>query len=557
MDRALVATRSHRHAARAVATAAAIVALLVVTAGCTGSGGETPAAEPPPEQTGPRNGGRLVVGLADVAENWSPAAGPWTPSQFEVGRALYDRLAVYSDIHELVPELAESMEPNQDFTEWTITLRPEVVFHDGTPLDAAALQANLEAQRSSPVAGPVMAPVRSIFATGPRTVRVSMRTPWSTFPHLLATQAGFVASPATLTTPEGVARPVGTGPFVFRSSVPNESVDVAKNSTYWRDGLPRLDEVSFRVVPEGEARLDALERARVDVILADDPATIVELRQAAERSPIDVLLDPNAEAPKLTFVFNTATPPFLDPVARHAVFMATDRTAMTAAGYGGLLVPAKGPVSDQSVWFIDQSYPPRDLARAREDVERYVEIYGMPLAFTLAVPQRPELIRFAALWQQQLREADIAMTIEVLDEAEVRLRASVGAFQAALLPMFGEWHPDLYYPLLHQAQMTPVGAPGLNYARFGNRAIDEALDDARESGELATQADGYRNIQNELARGQAYLFLLRLPRAIGARLDVRDLTAWTTATGVPGLAQEHGTVSLTFAWLDREPITGE
>ena len=90
--------------------------------------------------------------------NWNPATAAWTPSEFEVGRAIYDRLAVYSDSHELLPDLAKSIDHNSDFTEWTITLRSNIVFHDGTPLDAAALKTNLEAQQLSPVAGPLLVP---------------------------------------------------------------------------------------------------------------------------------------------------------------------------------------------------------------------------------------------------------------------------------------------------------------------------------------------------------------------------------------------------------------
>jgi ABC-type transport system substrate-binding protein len=535
-----------------------VAVVLAVAAGCTGSSSGSGGSEPPPpEQVGPRNGGRLVVAIANDTANWSPAAGPWNQSQFEVGRSIYDRLAVYSDMHELLPELAASITPNSDFTEWTITLRDDIVFHDGTPLDGDALKANLEAQQQSPVAGPMFVPVRSIFVTGPRTVRVSMRSPWSTFPHLLTTQVGFVASPLTLASPESGARPIGTGPFAFRSAVPGQSLDASKNSSYWRDGLPRLDDVSFRVMPDGEARVEALSAGRVDMLLADEPSTISSVRSLTESGQVNLLLDPNAEAPKLTIVFNTAKPPFLDVVARNAVAIATDRQAMVAAGYGGLLVPAKGPVSDQSVWFIDQTYAPRDVAQAREDVARYIQTYGVPLAFTIKVPDEPVYLRFAGLWQQQLREAGIVVTVETLPEPVLRLSVALGDFEAAMLPMFGEWHPDLYYPVLHRAQMTPPGAPGLNYARFGTDDIDEALDDARATGELATQVDSYRKVQGDIAGGNAYLFLVRLPQAVGARPDVRDLTVWTTAAGRAGLSLERGTVSLTDAWLDRPPPSGE
>jgi peptide/nickel transport system substrate-binding protein len=494
--------------------------------------------------------------LVDDTTDWNPASAVWNASEFEVGRAIYDRLAVYSESHQLVPELAESIESNRDLTEWTITLRPNIVFHDGMPLDGNALKANLDAQQQSTVASALFTPVESIFVTGPRTVRLSMKAPWSTFPHLLTTQIGFVASPATLVAPGG-ADPVGTGPFSFVSAVAGQSVDVIKNSSYWRDGLPRLDEVLFRVIPDGDARAEALADERVDMLLADDPSTILDLREAAEQGSIDVLLDRSAEAPKLTIAFNTARPPFLDPVARRAVASATDRTAMTAAGYDGVLVPARGPVSDQSVWFIDQAYPPRDLDAAQRDAEVYAETYGTPLSFVLRVPNEPVFLRFAALWQQQLREASIVMLIEIQSETQVRADTAVGNFEAAMLPMFGEWHPDTYYPALHLGQMTPVGAPGLNLPRFGTDTIDEALDDARGTTDLAAQVDAYRTVQNELTAGEAYLFLLRLPQAIAAQPDVRDLTGWSTASGAPGLAQERGTVSLTAAWLDRAPPTGE
>lgn len=551
-------TRVSRSRTPNIATTLVAIVALSIMAGCTDSpSGSTDPEPPPSELAGPRNGGRLVVALADDSANWSPAASPWSSSQFEVGRAIYDRLAVYSDGHELLPELADSIEPNSDFTEWTITVRDEVVFHDGSPFDANALKANLEAQRASSITGPLLVPVRSIFVTGPRTVRVSMRSPWSTFPHLFTSQAGFMASPSTLATVEGGASPVGTGPFDFQSAIAGQSLEVSKNSSYWRDGLPRLDDVSFRVLRDGTARVEALVAGRVDMLLADDPVTISALRSVSESSPVELLLDSNAEAPKLTIVFNTASPPFLDIVARNAVAAATDREAMVAAGYDGLLVPAKGPVSDQSVWFIDQTYASRDVAQAREDAEQYQQTFGEPLAFTLKVPGEPVYLRFAGLWQQQLREAGIAVTIEILDQRIVRLATAVGDFEAAMLPMFGEWHPDMYYPALHRAQMTPPGAPGLNLARFGTDGIDEALDEGRATGELAAQVDSYRTVQSEIAGGNAYVFLVRLPQAIGARPDVRDLTLWITTQGQPGLGLERGTVSLTNVWLDRPSLPAE
>ena len=503
---------------RLATAVASVLALLVFAAACTDdpvdNGG---VEESPPEVVGPRNGGRLVVALADDTANWNPAAAPWTPSEFEVGRGSTTGSPSTATRTNCFPSSHRSIEPNSDFTEWTITLREDIVFHGGAPLDAATLKANLEAQQLSPVAGSLLAPVKSIFTTGPRTVRISMRSPWSTFAHTLTSQIGFIASPATLSTPEGAAQPVGTGPFVFTSAVAGQSLDAVKNSSYWRDGLPRLDDVSFLCDPRRRREDDrVLVEGRVDMALADDPATILDLREASTTGRINLLLDRDAEAPKLTFVFNTGRPPFLDPVARHAVVTATDRAAMTAAGYDGVLVPAKGPISDESVWFIDQAYPPRDVDEARQDVERYTEIYGLPLAFTLKVPSQPVYLRFAALWQQQLRQAGIEVTIVIQDEQLVRLATAIGDFEAALLPLFGDWHPDTYYPAWHRVEYDTCRRAGVELSAMGNRRHRRRDDRCAEVRRARHQVDAYRKVENDLFVGNAYLFLLRLPQAVAA-----------------------------------------
>ncbi len=215
--------------------------------------------------------------------NWNPAAAAWTPSEFEVGRAIYDRLAVYSDSHELLPELAQA--PSS-----TTTTSPSgrsrcgptscsTTARRSTP---RALKMNLEAQQLSPVAGPLLVPVKSIFVTGPLTVRISMRTPWSTFPHLLTSQAGFVASPATLSSADGRGAPVGTGPFVFNARCPGpdrrgrqELVVLARRAAPARCRvLPRDRRLGTRVPTPWST-------GRVDMVLADDPVTIKDLRDAS------------------------------------------------------------------------------------------------------------------------------------------------------------------------------------------------------------------------------------------------------------------------------------
>lgn len=550
--------RGGRTVGAGAALALAVLVVLLASVACTGDDPQPTTTGPAPEvDTGPVNGGRLVVAVASDGGGVVPAGAPWSPSQLQIARAVYDRLAVYDDTYQVQPQLAERIEADRGFTRWTLTLRDGVVFPDGTLLDAAVVKRNLDAQRATPTGSVVLAPIESVFVTGPRTVVLTTRAPWSSFPHVLTGQVGYIAAPATLDEPGAATAPVGSGPFRVTAWTPGGSVELVRNSSYWRDDAPRLDAVSFRVVPREDERVEALRSGRVDVALSADPVALGALAEDASTGPLRLVVDRDGEAPKATFVLNAAAPPFLDPVARSAVGAATDRKALHAAAFPGVFDAVKAPTSDASVWFDDAPLPPRDLGRARREAARYEEIYGGPLEFTLEVPADATSLRLAAEWRRQLAAAGIGVTIEPTTLADARARATTGEFEATLLPLFGTWHPDSWYPALHRALMTPPGSPGANFARFGTSGIDAALDAARATDDFAEQVELYRRVQGELLAGGAYLPVVRLTPGVAAREDVRDLTVWTTATGRPGLATEQGTVDLTGVWLDRPPPPAE
>ncbi len=521
---------------------AALASLVLVTTRATSAGAQD-------DPLRDHSGGRLALAVGTDPGTWSPAGPTWDASAMQVARSIYDRLAVYDENNQLLPELAESFEPNSTFTEWSVTLRPDITFTDGSPLDAEALKANLEAQRFSANASVLLRPVRSVFVTGPLTVNVTMTSPWSTFPELLTTQVGFVAAPATLATPEGGVAPIGTGPFTLANWNPGHTATLERNGTYWKPGLPLLAGVDVWFVADASARSAALTDGSVDMILTQTPEQEASLVAAGKKGTFTVLTDPQGEQPKLTFLLNTAQAPFLDPVARRAVNEATDRTAINAAGFDGVLRPARSFITDESAWFNDRAPIENDLARAREDAARFSQTWGEPLTFSLLASADPVDIRFASLWQSQLAEAGIVVTIDVQPVDVIAARAATGDFDAVVQTMFGGWHPDLAYVQLHQAEITNLGVPGPNLNRFGTRVVDTALDEARATADFAAQIDAYRVVQNEVFDSQAYLFLLRLPRTVAASIEVRGIEEWSTATGDSGLETEGGTVSLSDVWL--------
>ena len=84
-------------------------------------------------------------------------------------------------------------------------------------------------------------------------------------------QIGYIAAPAQIDDFHGGDHPIGTGPFVFKDWVKNDHFSATKNADYWQAGLPHLDEIDFKPVPDASQRLDELRDGTLDAIEHADP----------------------------------------------------------------------------------------------------------------------------------------------------------------------------------------------------------------------------------------------------------------------------------------------
>ncbi|MCD9623461.1 ABC transporter substrate-binding protein [Rhabdothermincola salaria] len=542
-----------------------VLAVVVFVGACTDGGTADPPVVPPPpvptdEPVVPVEGGVLRVASGPLPLDWSPAAQVWDSSAAQVARGLYDRLVVYDANGSAVGQLVEALEPNDDFTTWTIRLRRGVLFHDGTPLDASAVAANLEAQRASVVGADLLAPVVSVSTPSSLTVEVAMSGPWSTFAETLATQVGYVASPATLV--GGGALPVGTGPFRMpRADEATVATDAAQggivlvaNDFYWQAGLPRLDAVAFPVLVDPMERVAAVIAGEADLVAADRPDQLVRLDRAARRDTVTVVEDRNAESPKVAIALNTAQAPFDRISARRAVGLATDRDEMVDDVLDGEGTLARSLISDPSPWFSDLPLPVPDGPRSRGEAATYAEEAGEPLAVELLVPPDPLLGDTARLWRRQLAEVDISVTLVPVTDAELADRLARGQYQAAITIGFVAAHPDLYEP---EFRGLPGEQPLVNpnLTRYVNPVVTESFDEARATADVAAQVEAYRIVQEQLFNDVPWLFLVQLRQGVAFVPGVRDVTSWELPGGGRGLGQDGVTVALAQIWLDPTATT--
>ena len=116
------------------------------TAVAAGADRELPPGESHVEDEGePVQGGDLVFGIeADSANPWAPFRTSCATAGYVMLTSVSDPLFTATPEGDIAPMLVESYEPNDDYTEWTFTIRDGITFHDGTPLDGAAVEFNFE-----------------------------------------------------------------------------------------------------------------------------------------------------------------------------------------------------------------------------------------------------------------------------------------------------------------------------------------------------------------------------------------------------------------------------
>ena len=450
----------------------------------------------------PRTGGTLTFGLeAETAAGFCLPDALLAASGIEVVSAIYDTLVTLNAKGQYVPYLAKSVVPNADYTQWTITLRPGIKFQNGEPLDAAAVKLNLDAYRgknpkiSALLNTFVFLNIADVTVSGPLSVVVTTKTPWPAFPAFLflSGRAGIVAPAQLADRDTCVNHPIGTGPFSFVSWQVNTALTVKRNPSYWRKGLPYLDKIVFRPVPEGQVRENELLGGQIDVMQTSGALQIIDLRKKVKSRDIK-LIESSRGAEVGYGMLNVSKLPFSDPIARQAVAYAGDAKQLNDIRNRGLNTLATGPFAPGSIAYLKKSsFPGHNLKKARALAKEYERKHGQPISFEYLYQADPELTDLAALVQGFDAKAGITMSITAVTQTELIQRAQSGNFQQMGFRNHPGGDPDTQYVWWHS------GSP-VNFGRINDPVIDKLLDQGRVETDPAKRAAIYKSLANASAR---------------------------------------------------------
>lgn len=249
-------------------------ALLLAAGGC---GTDDPQPEDGAGLPSAGGGGALAYALPGLPETLDPLAAEGRSAQIvtrQVHEPLIAKLIGPYRETERHPGLALSAVPSHGRTVWTLTLRPQVRFQDGTRFNAAAVVANGR-RWSSLAAGRGLLPgLFAVDAPHPNEVRFLFNQPRPDLPRLLASPRLGIVSPQALEPRNGEeatfspdATGTGTGPFEA-TAVEGNAPELSRHAGWWGSPLglgPALDAVAFVAAPTGADRLRLLRSGEVQV----------------------------------------------------------------------------------------------------------------------------------------------------------------------------------------------------------------------------------------------------------------------------------------------------
>jgi peptide/nickel transport system substrate-binding protein len=538
-----------------------LVALGLVVAACGGGGdddddGGTAGGA---EEGTPTPGGKVVYGLeAETTDGWCLPEAQLAISGIMVARTIYDTLTRPMADGTYAPWLAESVEPNDDYTQWTITLREGVKFHDGSDLTAEVVKNNLDAFRG---AYPTRSPQLFVFTFGniantevvdPLTVRVTMAQPWVSFDAYLygSGRVGMMGQAQLDDTQSCAENLIGTGPFKLTNWTPNQSLTAEKNPDYWAtdaegNQLPYLDEIEFRPIVEVAQRLNALQSGEINAMHTSDAETIDQLRELTEAG--DITSVESEEFGEVSYIMlNESQPPFDNIKARQALAYASDFDEVNNILNAGITTQATGPFAPGNIGNLDDTgFPTFDLARAEELVQEYTEETGQPLSFTYTTTQAEATVAQAQLLKEQAEAAGMSVEIITVDQSTQIDSAISGDFEAIGWRNHPGGDPDEQYVWWKSSSTNPI-----NFGRFNDSEIDQLLDEGRTTADDAQREQIYEDLNRRFAEEVHNVWLWYTPWTVATANDVHGILGEgpTSAEPFPGLAVGNPT---TYMWVDQ------
>lgn len=453
---------------------------------------------------------KVVVAQATKPKTLDPPLANQVDSM-KVARQIFNTLLVVDDEGNLVPEIAEKWEFETP-TSILFTIRKGIKFHNGAELTVDDVAFSLERMRGKAGTRILVESISGVEVVDDTHVRVTMSEPFSPLLYnLTLSLCGIINKEDTLKRGESeiAVKPNGTGPFKLTYW---NSGDIVKLEPFEDSfmGKPEIDELEFKIIPEGNNRLIALETGEVDIAYNINPS---DIKFIEENNDLVLVNKPSMRAEYLAFNLNKE--PLNQKEFRQAVNMVLDRKGILAAIYDNAGESATSMLSPEMIG----GKPTGDITlRVDEAKELLKKVKNVPSKLSIMTDSVPTNIQTAQIIQSNIKELGIELVIEPVEWGTYLERSAMGEHELLL----GGWFPGtndsdiVLYPLYHSNAKGSAG----NRSFYSNPEYDKLVEMGRQETDIEKRAELYREAQAILEEDLPIIPILRKNEVIGMRKNI-------------------------------------
>ena len=414
----------------------------------------------------------------------------------------------------VVPDLAQSWAYTDDLKQWTFHLRHGVKFHNGREMVADDVTAMFKRLLDPANAAPSRSNytmIAEMSSPDPYTVIFGLSFPYGGFADIMSDRQVKIV-PRDLVA-QLSTKPIGTGPFMFKSYTPDDRMVLVKNPDYFEAGLPKLDGVELRIIPEMSVKLAALRAGDVDIVW-QIPLDQVKPLRADPLLRVDSVATGSWDAA----VMNNIHPPFHDVRVRRAFNVGVGKRDVVELTLFGEGAPTISPIPPTSPFYAkDIVIPKADPAEARKLLAEAGYPDGLKLQLIVPVG-RPVRERLGVTLQQLARPAGFDIAVQEIPFSSYSAEVS-GKAPFYIDGYFARPTVDTStYPFLHTN-----GSWNETLWHYSNAAVDKALDAARETGDKQKQVTDYVAMQEALNADPCGFFAYSVNYACAYRKWVKNV----------------------------------
>jgi peptide/nickel transport system substrate-binding protein len=467
--------------------------------------------------TGAANSAQLRIGLQEDPDALDPAQGGTFVGRL-VFAALCDKLVDIDAKLGFVPQLATEWSWSADNLALTMKLRSGVVFHDGEPMNAEAVKANLDRYREAAYSRrkAEVKSVKSVDVVDAATVRLNLSEPYAPLLSVLADRAGMMMSPKAIAAQGDKIgnNPICSGPYKFERRVAQERIALDKFDGYWNKAAIHIDGIVFLPIPDATVRLANLQSRGVEMIERVAATDVKQIRQNPQLRLADV-----TSLGYTTWIINVNNGPNANgplaknPKVREALELAIDRNVISQVVFEGQSVPSNQAEAPGTTYYNKaHPVPKRDLEKAKALLK---ESGAGRVGFTITVVNNPSDLQVAQVVQSMANEAGFDVKVSGIETVTLIQEAGKGNFDSAIVLWSGRADPD------GNISIWLAGDGFLNWGKYSNPKLDQAFAKARATNNQAARQTLYDEASSIYLADRPAIFLYhnKLIWAFTSKLD--------------------------------------